>query len=704
MARFPKAVEDHFERYPFERSAVERFTDLFEIGYSDHVKVDRSDFSFYLLKPKKHASEIYGFERELLLLYSPYTSLEPRTIQQTDTILSRPRLQGRTEPLYLLLVAPIPDIETEIGQYRQEAEQGRIIVGFSEQELQEDRDPWLLRKRFAKTLFSRDLFDMKQALVNDTYFFGRQALVLDLLDRLKRGENSGVYGLRKTGKTSAIFKLRRLMATERAGIFVYIDAQNPGVAQLRWWELLSQIRDQAAAEAEVTLPHPLDRPFTERTATTRMQQALAFIMDKTRVTTGRVLVVVDEVEHICPGLTSTSHWEEDFLPFWKLLRAIQTQERRLALLIAGVNAQVSEIPSIGAQDNPLFSLVGVRYLPLFTPHETRDMVQRLGARMGLIFAPEACAYLARQYGGHPMLVRLACSWEHQLRAADDLLQRPVQITAEQLESTEQEREKDLLHYARHVLDVLRQWYPQEYELLSFLAVDDVATFDEFAREMPETVQHLKAYGLLTPRHNTLAIGMLKTYLATELRKASRREASGDRNAAGPVISNLVSLPPEATKLDLEQLIRNGENARTEFKSTLRMNLHTSRPDPSIEHAVLKTIAAFLNTEGGHLIVGVADHGRALGIENDAFPNEDKMTLHLVNLIKDRLGAEHAAVIRANHADFEGRRVLVVECLPAQKPVYLRDVSGEKFFVRLLAATAELSIRQAGDYIASRFKT
>src|SRR5439155_1471102 len=82
-------------------------------------------------------------------------------------------------------------------------------------------------------------FDIEQALVGDTYFFGRQSFVLDLLDRFKRGENTGLFGLRKSGKTSAIFKLKRLVDADSSGTVVYVDAQNPQVYGLRWWELLN---------------------------------------------------------------------------------------------------------------------------------------------------------------------------------------------------------------------------------------------------------------------------------------------------------------------------------------------------------------------------------------------------------------------------------------------------------------------------------
>ena len=46
------------------------------------------------------------------------------------------------------------------------------------------------------------------------------------------------------------------------------------------------------------------------------------------------------------------------------------------------------------------------------------------------------------------------------------------------------------------------------------------------------------------------------------------------------------------------------------------------------HAALKTIAAFLNTEGGDLLIGVDDDRRVLGIEHDRLENDDKFLRHL----------------------------------------------------------------------------
>lgn len=160
---------------------------------------------------------------------------------------------------------------------------------------------------------------------------------------------------------------------------------------------------------------------------------------------------------------------------------------------------------------------------------------------------------------------------------------------------------------------------------------------------------------------------------------------------------------DTDKKDIGQLVADGENTTTEFKATLRRNLHTGENDIRMELAVLKTIAGFLNSKGGGtLLVGVTDDGEALGIEADSFQDEDKLYLHLNNLIKDRIGPQFLMYIHPHMDDFEEKRVLVVDCHPARSPIYLKDKSEERFYVRSIAATVELKGGEAQDYISQRF--
>lgn len=155
---------------------------------------------------------------------------------------------------------------------------------------------------------------------------------------------------------------------------------------------------------------------------------------------------------------------------------------------------------------------------------------------------------------------------------------------------------------------------------------------------------------------------------------------------------------------LPALVAGGETPTIEFKQSLRVAMHTGQQDPKIEHACLKTVAGFLNSpHGGRLVVGVADDGTPVGIEADGFASEDKMGIHLVNICKERLGAEFMMFVHPRFADYQGARVLEVECMPSLSPVWMKDGNAERFYVRAGASTAELLPSKAQDFIKMRFK-
>ncbi len=167
---------------------------------------------------------------------------------------------------------------------------------------------------------------------------------------------------------------------------------------------------------------------------------------------------------------------------------------------------------------------------------------------------------------------------------------------------------------------------------------------------------------------------------------------------------LAGTPSQAqpTAMPVADLVDQGETTTMEFKSTLRTNLHTGEKDPRMELAVLKTLAAFVNASGGTLVIGIADDGEPVGIEADQFASEDKMYLHLVNLIKDRMGAAHMMYLHPRFDDYDGTRVLAVECLRGKSPVFVKDGKLERFYIRTGAATTELTASQTQEFVKQRF--
>lgn len=157
------------------------------------------------------------------------------------------------------------------------------------------------------------------------------------------------------------------------------------------------------------------------------------------------------------------------------------------------------------------------------------------------------------------------------------------------------------------------------------------------------------------------------------------------------------------ELDLTAVIDSGESELVEFKSTLRINLHTGEADKRMELSVLKTLAGFMNTNGGTLIVGVSDDGTPIGIEADKFSNEDKMSLHFANIVKARMGPQVMVVIHAHFEDYDDGRVLVIPCPQSPVPVFVKDGDIERFYIRTGPSTTELTASQTPGYIKQRFK-
>jgi hypothetical protein len=159
----------------------------------------------------------------------------------------------------------------------------------------------------------------------------------------------------------------------------------------------------------------------------------------------------------------------------------------------------------------------------------------------------------------------------------------------------------------------------------------------------------------------------------------------------------------AELMDVEQLILAGESDLLEFKSTLRLNLYTNRNDREIEQAVLKTLVAFLNSEGGTLLVGVEDDGNVLGINADKFQNEDKFLLHFTNLVNDRIGKQYADHIRGNLREVGDKKILRVDCLPNPTPVFLNVAGEDELYIRTGPSTVQLSAKEVLEYTRKHFR-
>lgn len=159
--------------------------------------------------------------------------------------------------------------------------------------------------------------------------------------------------------------------------------------------------------------------------------------------------------------------------------------------------------------------------------------------------------------------------------------------------------------------------------------------------------------------------------------------------------------------DVRQQIAGGESAVLEFKSTFRWDLRESRINRSLETVVLKTLAGYMNAQGGTLLIGVADDGSIVGLEHDYSalkkPDRDGFEQVLMTSVASKLGGDACQCVQAVFHSVEGHDVCRTIISKAHRPVYLREGETPKLYVRTGVSTRELNVQEAIDYTATRWK-
>jgi len=182
----------------------------------------------------------------------------------------------------------------------------------------------------------------------------------------------------------------------------------------------------------------------------------------------------------------------------------------------------------------------------------------------------------------------------------------------------------------------------------------------------------------------------------------------DAELASAVAAKL-GLPTVTALRAIEELIENDEDFAVEFKSTARWDLKESKQNKAIEDAVVKTVAGFLNADGGTLLIGVGPDRVTVGLDHDYDRVKPKngdgfvtwLTTHLINAF----GPVPVTRTRARIVTRDGKEICRVDVAPSPQPVLARmSQHGESFYVRINNSTRRLEPGDADAYIASRVAT
>lgn len=158
--------------------------------------------------------------------------------------------------------------------------------------------------------------------------------------------------------------------------------------------------------------------------------------------------------------------------------------------------------------------------------------------------------------------------------------------------------------------------------------------------------------------------------------------------------------------DIKELLKKTENERLEFKSSLRFDYKAGNVSRELEKAAMKTIAAFLNSKGGYLVLGVSDTRAPLGLQNDyrtlQRKDSDGFENHFTQAMNSMIGPEFRSFIKLWFYALEGHDLCVIQALPSPRPVYLKIDNSEHFYMRTGNISTSLKLSEIESYSRSRW--
>ena len=270
------------------------------------IRLAASRYDYFLMKPTPMFAEMFNIERELIVVLSPYKTFEPRTLDVFDAA-QRQLSDLRVESVCRVLISDDPDAERKVTDLLKTDPEQPVVIPFTFDELSTSYDDFFLRNRFRRHFYTRDLFAFLSPLRRDLYFFGRSQLLQEIINKHRSGEHTGLFGLRKSGKTSIIYAIERHLRIH-GGAFLSIDCESPSVHGLRWFELLEKlVRNYKSVRNSKVRIRPGSR-YTETTA------ADSFTDDVLRIYRSTphapLMILFDEIERLSPTIGSSPHWRD----------------------------------------------------------------------------------------------------------------------------------------------------------------------------------------------------------------------------------------------------------------------------------------------------------------------------------------------------------------------------------------------------------
>lgn len=467
--------------------------------YADTFKTPDNRHSGLALARFSGAIEAaFGLTREVLFFYSPYHDLQIRSFMLAKEKLNR--LRREVTPDLIFFSAPDERITVKLKDWSN--------LQFTAVPLPASLgdEPIAFIAQLRDYIYARDLF-YETTPVSGDKFFGRKTLLQELRDDIGNQRASGLFGLRKSGKTSILLQLAETLSSDTL-LPVFVDLEtlpsppiDPTPDFIR--EVASGIASELSkrrigcGELTAVSENPSVTPFKSALDTTVRRLA------------GRgmtLVLLLDEIEFLTPSdqVDTQEGQYPGVAQVLASLRAVAQSTSNFTFILSGLTNHILENGRLYGRPNPLFSWAKARYVGPFSRKEADELATGTGARMGIEIQDGALAALYDASGGHAYLYRNL--------ASEVVATLPMETYRRVM------RTSDVLHQlipwqrgvagnVEEMLNHLARYYPTESVLLEALREfpDD---FAEIARDEDRAIHHLVNLGLIQENAGKFELSVL----------------------------------------------------------------------------------------------------------------------------------------------------------------------------------------------------
>jgi hypothetical protein len=468
-------------------------------------------FGYVLVQPGKQMREKYGFNKQLFVYYCFEQCSQFEAITRGVNLFNDYKI-GKEEELHqrVFLIMISGEGADDIGGYlkklREDPQTNPTIVPITlsdaERAVSASGSTEYIEHLFDEWLSQIDRY-RENYPVHGRDFFGRERDLAVLNKNIELGKPTGIFGLRKVGKTSILYQLAYIRTRD---LVAYVDAQAAPIQDCKFifWEALNKWMDLAIRSEEreiLRISHKINLSKDNYSTVNHLPdfaEVLKMFDEDVRTLLAsrppavKLVLLIDEIELITPSRENDQGWNGALEMIRYLRGSAQNSSRRFVPIIAGANPKVCEDPQWGLQDNPVFQFFEENFIPLLPEADCKELVVKIGELMNVTYEQTALDSIYKAVGGHPYFTRRLCSHIVSL-----FPERPLSVTSEMVELAQEEfliKEEPLFN---EIVFRLKRDFPDELEILKWVARgDDINELKQLISTWNPSIKHLEGYQLL----------------------------------------------------------------------------------------------------------------------------------------------------------------------------------------------------------------